>query len=240
MRMWLLGFLYTSSGILIGGMIAWFFGGLQQKVDIIFGLCAGIILGLISFEIFPDAIELGGWFYTCVGFTIGMLVFELLDKKVNNYSDKKSSTIKKGYIRTGILLIVSFSLHNIPLGIMLGASKKTELTTTLLQTLLFHSIPEGIILFTPLILAGINTFVGLIIAFIVSVPVPLGILTGDFLGLTNQLIHTIMIGFTAGILFFVTVSEILYPTLIKASIVKVIICTLIGLGITVLYLKWIV
>ncbi|MFP3919827.1 divalent cation transporter, partial [Lysinibacillus telephonicus] len=65
--MWLFGFLCTSLGILIGGTIAWLFKGLQQKIDLVYGICAGIILGLISIEIFPEAIELGGWLITIVG-----------------------------------------------------------------------------------------------------------------------------------------------------------------------------
>lgn len=237
--MWLLGFLYTSSGILIGGTIAWLFSGIQQKADIIYGLCAGIILGLIGFEIFPEAIALGGWFNSCVGFIMGMIVFEILHNKVHYDKDMQNISKKKEYIRTGILLILSFSLHNIPMGIVLGASQKSDFSNAVLQTLLFHSIPEGIILFTPLILADINILLGFLIAFIVSMPVPLGIFAGGFLGVAHQSFNSILIGFTAGILFFVTVAEILYPILIKSSILKAVVCTLIGVGILIFYLKFV-
>ncbi|MCH7322677.1 ZIP family metal transporter [Solibacillus sp. MA9] len=235
--MWLLGFLCTSSGIFIGGMIAWHFKGLQQRVDIIYGLCAGIILGLISFEIFPEAIELGGWLSTIIGFTIGMIIFEVLHNSLHNNQGKNSTSKKKLYIRTGLTLMFSFSVHNLPIGLILATNQESDFTMTLLQTLLFHSIPEGIILFTPLILAGINIFIVLLISIIVSIPVSLGFFIGGYLGFDLQLINTILISVTIGIIFMVTISEILYPVLIKSSTFKVLFWVLIGLGIIVFYLK---
>lgn len=55
--MWLLGFLWTSAGIFIGGVLAWLFKGINKKAHIIYALCTGIILGLISFEVLPEAVE---------------------------------------------------------------------------------------------------------------------------------------------------------------------------------------
>lgn len=235
--MWLLGLLCTSLGIFIGGMIAWLFKGLQQRVDIIYGLCAGVIMGLVIFEIIPEVIELGGWLSTFIGFTIGMITFKILHNSLHYNRGKKSTTKKKLYIRTGLLLIFSFSVHNLPMGITLGANQDSDFTNTLLQTLLFHSIPEGIILFTPLILAGINIFVVFLISIFVSIPVSLGVFIGGLLGLVYQSINTILISITVGIIFMITVSEILYPALVKSSIFKVLFWILIGLGIIGFYLK---
>lgn len=236
--MWLLGFVSASVGIVLGGTIAWLFKGLQQKVHIIYGLCAGIIFGLISFEILPESIELGGWLKTIVGFTIGMILFKVLHNWVHNYQRIKGTSKKKRYIRTSILLMCSFSIHNVPMGIMLGVSQQSDLTMAVLQALLFHSIPEGIILFTPLILAGISVFMGLFVALLVSIPIPLGVWIGSYLGFDHELINTTFISVTLGIIFMVTVSEMLVPALVNSSKVKVLICTLIGLGLIVIYLKF--
>lgn len=235
--MWLVSFLWTSSGIFIGGMIAWLFKGLQQRVDVIYGLCAGIILGLISFELFPEAIELGGWFSTFIGLTIGMILFKVLHSRLHVNLDKKGATTKQGHIRTGLLLIMSFTVHNIPMGITLGANQESNLTMALLQALLFHSIPEGIILFTPLILAGVNVISVFFISLAVSIPVALGVLIGELWGFSYQLINTSLIGLTIGIIFMVTVSEILHPAFNQSSIAKVVLWTFIGLGIMGGYLK---
>lgn len=151
--MWLLGFIWTSSGIFIGGMIAWLFKGIKRRAHIIYALCTGVILGLIGFEILPEAVESGGWLCTIIGFVIGIMVFKVLHGGLHIQWDKESPTKKKLYIRTGLLLMFSFAVHNLPIGITLGVNQEADLTKALLQTLLFHSIPEGIILFIPLILA---------------------------------------------------------------------------------------
>lgn len=237
--MWLLGFLCTFLGLFIGGLIAWFFKGLHQRVDIFYGLCAGIIFGLISFEIFPEAIELGGWVSTFLGLIIGLIIFELLHNSLHSNKGEKNTEKDKLYIRTSLLLIFSLSIHNIPMGIILGANQDSDLTMALLQTLLFHSIPEGIILFTPLILAGtgMSLFIVFLITLIVSIPVTLGVFIGDYLGFVHQSTNTILISLTMGIIFMVTVSEILFPALLKSSLFKVLLWTVIGMGIIGLYMK---
>lgn len=236
--MWLLGFLSASVGIVLGGTIAWLFKGLQQKVHIIYGLCAGIIFGLISLEILPESIELGGSLKTIVGFMIGMILFKVLHNGVHNYGRIKGTSKKKRYIRTSILLMCSFSIHNVPMGIMLGVSQQSDLTMAVLQALLFHSIPEGIILFTPLLLAGISVFMGLFVALLVSIPIPVGVWLGSYFGGGHQFINTTFMSVTLGVIFMVTVSEMLVPALVSSSKVKVLTCTLIGLAVIGGYLKF--
>ena len=235
--MLLLGFLSAFTGMLIGGTIAWLFKGFQQKVDIIYGLCAGIIFGLISFEILPESIELGGWLKTCIGFTLGVVLFNVLHKRLHTYGRTKGTTKRKTYIRTSMLLLFSFSIHNVPMGIILGASQQSNFTTTLLQALLFHSIPEGIILFTPLILAGVSLYTLFFISFIVSIPIPIGVFIGGYLEFNHQASIAILISITLGLTLMVTISEIVYPAVKKSSIINVLLSILIGVGIIVIYLK---
>ncbi|MEK5186770.1 ZIP family metal transporter [Solibacillus sp. FSL W7-1324] len=231
--MWLLGFLWTSAGIFIGGVLAWLFKGINKKAHIIYALCTGIILGLISFEVLPEAVESGGWLSTVIGFILGMMLFKLLHSRLH-FREDKSHTAKKLYIRTGLLLMLSFAVHNLPIGITLGANEEPGLTKALLQTLLFHSIPEGIILFMPLVLAGLSLFAILLISLLVSIPVALGVFIGGFL--VHPFLNTIFMSFAMGMIFTVTVSEILYPALHKSTVLKVVCCTLIGFGLIGYYL----
>jgi len=232
--MWVLGFLWTSAGIFIGGMIAWLFKGINQRAHIIYALCTGVILGLISFEILPEAVESGDWLSTIIGFILGMMLFKVLHSRLNFRQGKESHAKKNLYIRTGILLMLSFAVHNLPIGITLGANQQPDLAKALLQTLLFHSIPEGIILFIPLILAGFNIFTVLIISLLVSVPVAIGVFIGNFL--VHPLLNTLFMSFAMGMIFIVTISEILYPALHKSSVFKILCGTFIGFGVIGYYL----
>lgn len=233
----LLGFLSAFTGMFIGGIISRLLKGLQQKVEIIYGLCAGIIFGLISFEILPESIELGGWLKTVIGFMLGILLFNVLHKKLHTYERTKGSSKRKIYIRTSMFLLFSFSIHNVPMGIILGASQQSDFTTALLQALLFHSIPEGIILFTPLILAGVSMFTLFLISIIVSIPIPLGVFLGSYIGFNHQASIAILISITLGLTIMVTISEIVYPALMKSSVTKVLLSIFLGVGLIVIYLQ---
>ncbi|KGR87968.1 divalent cation transporter [Ureibacillus massiliensis 4400831 = CIP 108448 = CCUG 49529] len=235
--MLLFGFLYSSLGFLIGGAIAWLFKEFKEKISIINAVCAGLIFGLISIEIFPKAIELGGWFITIVGVTIGMIIFELLHKVSQHNQMNRNISKERIYNRVGLLLILSFSIHNFPMGITLATSQEYDFTISLLQTILFHNIPEGIILYTPLIMMGINFLNGILISFFVSVPVALGFFIGSFVDLNHPFISTSLISFTVGIILMVTVSEILLPVMEKSTLHRILIYTLIGIGIMGIYLK---
>ncbi|CAM5194764.1 Zinc transporter ZupT [Ureibacillus acetophenoni] len=234
--MWLLGLLSNSIGILIGGCIAWGFKGLQNKINNIYVLCAGLILGLICIEIFPESIELGGWLISVIWLIVGMLTFSVLHNLLNHEQPLKSTSFNKKYLQTGLLLMFSISIHNFPIGIIIWTSTDADFTFSVLQTLLFHSIPEGIILFSPLMLAGIKNLSLLVVPFLVSIPVALGVYVGSFIGSEYMIISASLISFTVGIIFMVTVSEILLPIMEKAPLHKILFLTLIGIGIMGLYL----
>ena len=235
--MWFLGFLSNSLGILIGGCFAWLFKGLQHKINTIYALCAGLILGLICIEIFPEALDLGGWLISIVWLIIGMMSFEFLHNILNYNQSKKRKSKKLMYFNTGLLLMFSILIHNFPMGIILGTSQDTDFTISILQTLLFHSIPEGIILFTPLILSGINHVILLMVSLVVSIPVALGVIVGSFIGFEYRIVSASLISFTVGIMLMVTVTEIIYPSLKNSSILNIVLYTLIGIGVMGLYLK---
>lgn len=234
--MWLLGLVSSTIGVFVGGGIAWFMKAIKKKVNFVYALCAGFILCLIGVEIFPDAVELGGWSTSIVWVIIGMLSFGFLHKVLDdNHSIVKNSK-KEAYFHTGWLLMVSFSVHNFPMGITLGTSRDTDFTTSMLQTLLFHSIPEGIILFMPLLLAGMSGLMLLGFSLIVSMPVALGVLIGRLFEFEYNILAAPLISFTVGIILMVTITEILLPSLKQTSSIRIVLYTLIGFGIMYIYL----
>lgn len=234
--MWLLGLCSSTLGLFIGGSIAWLFKRQQQKIDIIYAICAGNIFGLISIEILPEAIEIGGWFISLIGFLIGIITFVFLHDILHNNHKLKRISKKKLYIRTGLLLMASIFIHNLPMGIILGASKEYDFSVTLLQTILFHSIPEGIILFTPFFLAGINLVMLLFISLIISIPVAIGVYIGNHIWLDLQIFTSSVISFTVGFLLMVTVMEILIPSLKKSSALTILFNTMVGFVLMGLYI----
>jgi len=235
--MWILGFISTSLGISVGGSVAWILKGFRKHFDLIYAFCAGLILCLISIEILPESIEMGSWIFSFVGVSIGIITYEVLHKLLELNKAKKKILKKNMYIRTGLLIMISIAIHNLPMGIILGENQDDDFTFTLLQALFFHSIPEGIILFTPLISVGMNIFILLFISILVSTPVAMGVYIGGYISLGYQILSSILISFTAGMILMVTIKEIILPSLKLNSTRRILLFTFLGMMIMGIYLN---
>ncbi|EPZ39178.1 zinc/iron permease, partial [Anoxybacillus ayderensis] len=80
----LLGFSASAIGMLSGGVIAWLFKSLQKGMPTIFSICSGMIFGLVTMEILPESIEIGGWFIVIVGLVFGYFIYKHLEKVSHN------------------------------------------------------------------------------------------------------------------------------------------------------------
>lgn len=234
--MWLFAFLSTFFGTIVGGTTARLLKRVQKKIDTTYAICAGLIFGLISIEIFPEAIKIGGWLISLVGVLLGWVLFKGLHSilhfnQANDYLSKE-----KRYIRTGLLLMLSIAIHNLPIGILIGTVMDSNLKMTLLQTLFVHSIPEGVILVASFMYTGIKPLNLLFLLLLVSLPVAIGVMIGNFISIEYQLISAFIMSFTIGILFTVTVTEILFASLEKSPAFKILVFTFLGFGLMWLFL----
>lgn len=208
---WLIGFLATFIGVGIGGSIAYFINGFSRSIGTIYAVCTGLILGLISFEIAPEAIQMGNWRIFSIGFILGILLFKFLHIGLH----KKSIGIKKSH-RSTLFLAIILSFHNFPMGVVIGALEKSDAGLSLLKAIILHNIPEGMILFVPLFLAGSRMRKMLFISFVVSVPVAIGTLIGEVIHLNNDFLLSFLMSLVVGMIYIVTMKEIL-PESIRHS-----------------------
>lgn len=210
---WVIGYLYTAIGFSIGGIIAWGIRGIQKKIDIIYSICAGLTLGLLSFEIAPEAIDLGNWITFILGFLVGVMLFEITHKVLKTIFRLTKSTDKSFSLQTGILLVLSISFHNLPIGVVLGSTQDSTVEQSILQTILLHNIPEGIIVFTPLFIAGLGITTWFILSLIVALPVGIGAYLGNSIGVGNPFIWSFFISLAVGTIYMVTIKEIIIESI---------------------------
>jgi len=207
----LISFLATFVGLGIGGVIAYFINGFSKSIGTIYAICTGLILGLISFEIAPEAIEMENWFVFSIGFILGAVIFKVMHIGVHpNPLDKKKPQ------NSICFLAVILSFHNFPLGVIFGTMEQSDAGISLLKAIILHNIPEGMILFAPLFLAGSRFFKMLLISFIVSAPVAIGALLGGAFHLNNDFILSFLMSLIVGTIYMVTIKEIL-PESIRHS-----------------------
>jgi len=232
-----IGFVATAMGISIGGLLALFLKRFQKSIATTYALCAGMILGLVYLEIAPESIKLGGLVLFVTGFLTGMFLFVIIHKAshiIIRITDSHKSDL---YIRTGLFLMFSISLHNFPLGIAFGSSQNIGLSNSMIQTIILHNIPEGIAMFTPLFLAKLKFHASLLFSSIVSLPVGIGAILGSSIGLDHPFLWAFIISSAIGMMIMVTIIEIYFEALKQSSITYSLIMAGIGTIIIWVYLS---
>ena len=214
---WIVGYLCTAIGFSIGGIIAWCIKGFQRKTDLIYSVCVGLTHGILSFEIVPEAIELGSWLTFILGFFVGILIFEAAHKIMKIFFGTTMVQDKNFSFQTGILLILSISIHNLPIGIMLGSTQDTTVEFSMLSAILFHNIPEGIILFSLLFVAVHGIWSWLFISLIIAAPVGIGAYFGSTLGTGNPSFWSFIISLAVGTIYMVIMKEVIMEAIKDTS-----------------------
>lgn len=233
---WIVGGLVSACGVSIGCGLAWIMKHFQQKFSFIYALCTGMIVGLLLFEMTPESIELGGWIILGVGAGVGIVLFQYIHQMMEKVTIITDSHQKDIFVRSGVLLTISIAIHNIPVGIALGSTAGSDTEKIMLTTLLLHNIPEGIIIFTPLLLAGFGILSWLLFTTIVSIPIAAGSLLGDFFKIESPYILAFILNIAISIIFMVAVKELFKEAVKHLSIISCITIGGLGLGIIFLYL----
>ena len=229
--MWLIGYLSTVLGLLLGGLLSWTFNKFQKDSTIVYSICSGLILGLLSLEIVPEGIRLGGWVIFILGFYIGVFVYKFLHLNQLNIELNK----QQAALNTGLLMAFSICLHNLPIGIILSSESGGLFTTSLLKTVFFHNIPEGMILFTPFIIHSRYPFNWLSLPFIVALPVGIGVVLGGLFAPIHPFLLSFMISFAVGTMYMITVTEVLVYSLSKNKPKQTILFSILGFGCMAIY-----
>lgn len=216
-QVWVIGLLATFLGVSIGGGIAATIYRFKKSMSTIYAVCAGLLLGLLSFEIVPEALLLGDWIIFSAGFIGGVIVYEVIHRRFHEYPIIRKNPYKSHGIRTGLFLALVISIHNFPMGIVLGTSDHAEFSLAFLQAMILHTIPEGMILFMPLILAGVRFNVLFLLSILIAVPVAIGAFIGDMIGMQNNSVMSFLISTTVGMIYMVTVKEILAESVRQSS-----------------------
>ncbi|CAM3247975.1 ZIP family metal transporter [Filibacter tadaridae] len=214
---WLVGFLATLVGVGIGGILAWLVNGFKKSIGTIYAICAGLILGLISFEIAPEAIGLGDWVIFSLGFLAGVLLFKSIHKGVHKKANHSTGLHGNSTKRVGLFLVFIISVHNLPMGAVLGTGEQMDVNNALLQALILHNIPEGMILFTPFIITGFTVRRLFSLSFLVAIPVAVGGILGESIGMQNTSLWAFLISFTVGMIYMIAVKEILVESIKYSS-----------------------
>ncbi|MGQ3378107.1 hypothetical protein ACT6P6_08600 [Priestia endophytica] len=136
-------------GLLIGGGLLKLVSHIVQgKIQFMYAICGGILLGLLFFDILPSTWHV----YDLKGVLLGIVVGYMMMLCVDIFLHRQN--IEVSPLQSLILLTVAIFFHNIITGLTFGITDIHQSTSVLIATVL-HQVPEGMAIMTVLSIAKI-------------------------------------------------------------------------------------
>ena len=110
------------------------------------GLASGVMLTVAFLSLINKALHMNVGYYTVVlGFVIGAASIMVLDSKLPHiFSSKEYGPENERLVKTGILVAIGITLHNVPegLAVMAGYAYLPKLGYLVALAIAIHNIPE--------------------------------------------------------------------------------------------------
>lgn len=206
-----IAFVAEAGGVFVGIVLVYLFHIENKRViGMLFGMTSGIMMGMICFDVLPEALESGRHVILLLGVGAGVLAGLLLDDLVEVYRKKTYQEVSRGS-SIGIILIIGIALHNLPEGFALGAAGfgDVQRLNQFGWVIFLHSIPEAIAIALPMKYKGYK------FSKLIKVALGLGgiMACGAFLGvMVTQMakgLITLGLGVASGIILYIVCEELL-------------------------------
>ena len=259
MEILLLTALVGIVGMGLGGLVAALLGSVSPKVICwMLSFAGGVMISIVCFELIPEGIELGGMTVTILGLIFGviivMLFHQLLDWITLKNGDNLDTHITQEglyhenkfignprLLKSGVIMLVAISLHNLPEGIAIGAAGTHDIGVgvVLAIIIMLHCIPEGMAIAAPLIGGGISKVKAVALTALSGVPTIVGGVIGMLIGGISDTTLAIALTGAGGAMLYVVFGEILPQSSIitksRFTTIAALIGIFVGLLITALH-----
>ncbi len=142
-----------------------------------------------------------------------------LDELIHSDHMQAHKNSNKKLFTAGLVMLSAIALHNMPEGMVIGASYAG--TENLLSNLFsgsgfimaivigLHNVPEGMAVSVPLVSGGMGKIKATLLTALSGLPTVFGALIGYALGGINQIMLTLSLGFASGAMLYVVFGELL-------------------------------
>lgn len=167
---------------------------------------------------------------------------DALDELIHadHYHKHKEEGRSKDLFVAGLVMAFAIALHNMPEGMVIGASFAADVSDLAGRSGLIiaiviglHNIPEGMAVSVPLIAGGMKKGRAVLLTALTGLPTVLGALIGYFLGLLSPVWLCLALSFASGAMLYVVFSELLPEAFLmwrsKAPGAMALLGTLVGL-----------
>ena len=219
--------------------VSTFLGGLfglryKEKIHLILGLTAGIILGVIAFDIFPEIIELTNKLGvspipTMIALVAGFMVFHIAEKVLLIHHSHEDQYGPHTHPTVGKFQALALAGHSFldGVGVGLGFQISPETGVFVAIAVVAHDFADGLNTVSLMLRHKNNDRRAMQFLFIDAIAPVLGILSTLFFTLSEKTL-LLYLGFFAGFLLYIGVSDILPEAHSKNSSLKTVGMTVLG------------
>ena len=225
-------------GTALGGLLAVVLGATSQKFNCwLLSFAGGVMASIVFFTLIPESMEHAGFVFTLLWMIIGIVVVMVLNYIVDRLTGGEEPTLRihrttdelyhtsemvghqQGMLKSSILMFVAMALHNVPEGIVVGASGSHNMQFGFVMALIImlHNIPEGMVIAAPLVAAKFHKLKVILIASLSGATELLGGLVGIYIGGVSDRFLALSLAFAGGAMIYVTFCEILPQSVIMTE-----------------------
>jgi ZIP family zinc transporter len=199
----------------LGGLIAVFQKPDKRIFGLLMGLASGVMLTLSFMELVAEAWALSGYLVATAGFAVGAVAMLLIDIATPHirFGEREADLLNNHLLKTGLLVAIGISLHNMPEGVAVGAGYMhlPQFGVFVAIAIALHNIPEGIATALPLCQGGMCKRNSFGVALLSGLVEPMGALLAATVLRTFRSLIPASLAFAGGVMVFLTLDE-LVPT----------------------------
>ena len=219
--------LFCSAGLALSSLLGSGLGLLIRRIshswnDVFLGFCAGMMLtASIVCLILPavDMCPVSGWWQIIAGVAAGVALIGVLDRvtphlhHLSGIREKENHANNASFNRT-LLFVMAIALHKLPEGLATGVSFNGDQGNAfaITLTIALQNIPEGMVVVTPLLMAGVRFASTTLIAVAVALLEVVGVFAGYFIGDISSALLPFMLSIAGGAMLYVISDEMIPET----------------------------
>lgn len=207
----------TIFGVLLGFVF--------QKIphefnDVVLGYAAGIMLGAAILGLIIPSLDGGNVWITLGGILTGTIFLNFADKVTPHLHhitgmDQEAHSDKQNQLNKVMLFVMAIAIHNLPEGIAAGVSFGTENVGNAITVALgiaLQNIPEGMVIVSPMLIAGVPKIRVFLIACFTGLVEIVGTMIGYGAVSVSNAILPFMLAFAGGTMIYVVSDEMIPGT----------------------------
>jgi ZIP family zinc transporter len=184
----------------------------DRMMDTMLGFAAGVMVAASAFELITPSLQIGGLWTVVLSVVLGVAFVDFLDRAIPHAHFIFGLEGPSSRIRRVWLLVLAFTIHNIPEGLSVGVSFGLESFTSgtvLAIAIGLQNIPEGLAVALPLEREGYSEWRALSYATLTGLVEPVaGLVGASVVSFANVLLPQAL-AFAAGAMLYVVFDELI-------------------------------